>query len=153
MWKIWITAFTVKVTANVQVVSECLCGYLLNHKTFCHQTFFFGGGCRFMSLKVKVAARAHIKMWLFLLYPMNRWFFGNQTWTISQSVLWGEKIDCCVQGQGHSKGSKCQCLSRWYLLSCVTFRTFCNVMRYHELECHVKRLVCDLELQGLNKDS
>ena len=31
-----------------------------------------------------------------------------------------EKLDCCVQGQGHSKISKCQCLSR-YLLEHWTF--------------------------------
>ena len=27
-----------------------------------------------------------------------------------------EKLDYCIQGQGHSEGSKCQCLSGWYLL-------------------------------------
>ena len=31
--------------------------------------------------KVKVPARAHIiKIWLFLLYYLNFWFLGNQTW-------------------------------------------------------------------------
>ena len=35
---------------------------------------------------------------------------------ISQSVLW-KKMDNCIQSQGHSEGSKCQCLSRWYLLN------------------------------------
>ena len=32
-----------------------------------------------------------------------------------------EKLVCYFQGQGHSKGSKCQCLSRWYLLAQQTF--------------------------------
>ena len=40
-WKNGITAFKVKVTAKVQNVSECLSGrYLLNHGTFCHQTWY-----------------------------------------------------------------------------------------------------------------
>ena len=33
-----------------------------------------------------------------------------------------EKLDCCVQGKGHSKISKCnECLSRWYFLNHWTF--------------------------------
>ena len=28
-----------------------------------------------------------------------------------------KKKDYCIQGQGHSEGSKCLCLSRWYLLN------------------------------------
>ena len=36
-----ITSFKVKDTAKVQNVSECLSGrYLLNHRTFCHQTWY-----------------------------------------------------------------------------------------------------------------
>ena len=41
LWKNGITAFKVKVTAKVQNVSECLsCWYLLNHRIFCHQTWY-----------------------------------------------------------------------------------------------------------------
>ena len=43
---------------------------------------------------------------------------------VSQSVLW-KKLDCCFQGQGQSKGSKC--LSRWYLLN---HQIFCNQTWY-----------------------
>ena len=32
-----------------------------------------------------------------------------------------EKLDYCIQGLSHSKGSKCQCLSREYPLNCQTF--------------------------------
>ena len=39
---------------------------------------------------------------------------------ISQSVLW-KKMDCCVQGQCHSKSQNVNvCLSGWYLLNCWT---------------------------------
>ena len=40
-----------------------------------------------------------------------------------------EKLDYCSQGQGHSKGSKCRCLSRWYFLN---RRTFCYQTRYRD---------------------
>ena len=35
----WITAFKVRVTVKVQNISNCLFGYLLNHRTFCYQTW------------------------------------------------------------------------------------------------------------------
>ena len=38
-----------------------------------------------------------------------------------------EKSDYCIQGQGHSEGSKCRYLSRWYFLN---RRTFCYQTRY-----------------------
>ena len=38
--KKWMTVFEAKVTAKVQNVSECLSGYLLNHRTFCYQTWY-----------------------------------------------------------------------------------------------------------------
>ena len=45
-------------------------------------------------------------------------------------------LDYCIQGQGHSEGSKCQCLSRWYLLNRLTF---CYQTLYrdasHDPEC------------------
>ena len=59
---------------------------------------------------------------------------------ISKSVLW-KKLDYCIQVQGHSKGSECQCLSRWYLLKAEHFVTkLCvvNVMHHHETECHAR---------------
>ena len=37
--------------------------------------------------KVKVTARVYmIKIWLFLLYYLNCWFFGNQTWSHDTSL-------------------------------------------------------------------
>ena len=38
LWKTWITAIKIKVTAKVQSVSECLSGYRLNRRTFCNLT-------------------------------------------------------------------------------------------------------------------
>ena len=38
-----------------------------------------------------------------------------------------KKLDYCSHGQGHSEGSKCRCLSKWYFLN---RRTFCYQTRY-----------------------
>ena len=41
LWKNWITAFKIKVTAVIQNVSECFSGwYLLNQELFCYQTWY-----------------------------------------------------------------------------------------------------------------
>ena len=60
---------------------------------------------------VKVTARAHmIKIWssTIFLELLNPWLPNLVWWyiIISQSVLLKRK-DCCIQGQGHSEGSKC----------------------------------------------
>ena len=63
-------------------------------------------------MNVKVTVRTFIiKLWLFLLYLLNSWSVSNQIWFYS--AAWKpecpvEKWNYCVQGQGHSKGSKCQ---------------------------------------------
>ena len=50
---------------------------------------------------------------LFLLYLLNRYFGFNQTWfdsTVSKAGVFCEKKEgYCVQGQGHSEGSKYIC--------------------------------------------
>ena len=46
------------------------------------------------------------------LWPDLVWWYI----IISQSVLW-KKLDCWVQGQGHSKASKCQWLFVWTVSS------------------------------------
>ena len=51
-----------------------------------------------------------------------------------------EKVDYCLQGQSHSEGSKCRCLSRWYFLNRQTFCTKLGIVMHHnELECHAKK--------------
>ena len=51
-----------------------------------------------------------------------------------------KKLDYCNQGQGHSKGSKCQCLSRWYLLKQHFVTKLGIVMHHYELHCHAKKV-------------
>ena len=49
-----------------------------------------------------------------------------------------EKLDYCIQGQGHSIGSKCQCLSRWYFLNCYRFcyqTWYCDASPCAALSC------------------
>ena len=104
------------------------------------------------------AEGAHlIKTWLFLLYLLNCWFLGNQTWsddTSSKARVFCEKIGWLFQGQGHSEGPKCQCLSRWYLLNRGTFFNqswYCDAsLRARMLG---KRLVCYFQGQGHSKGS
>ena len=90
-----------------------------------HETECLAGKKKFAVFKVKVTARADmINIWLFLLYLLNCWFFGSQTWSGDISS-WArvpyEEIGYCIQDQGHSQGSKYWCLSRWYLLNCQMF--------------------------------
>ena len=93
--------------------------YLLNHSTFCNQTWY--GGVLIMSrsvlpkkkssvFKVKVTARAYISVCtissklLIRLQPNLVWWYIIKY----QSVMWKtkQKLDYCVQGQGHRKMSK-----------------------------------------------
>ena len=49
-------------------------------------------------------------IWLDMILPylLSCWSFCNQIWTDGTSLLgiFGVKLDCCLQGQGHSDGSK-----------------------------------------------
>ena len=114
----------------------------------------------FAIFKLKVTVRAHsIKVWLFPLCLLNCWFFSNQTYSHDTSSLarvsCEKKKDYCIQGQGHSKESKCQCLSRWYLLNRQSFffTKLGIVMHHHESECHANRLVYYFQGQGHSKGS
>ena len=65
-----------------------------------------------------------------------------------------KKMDYCVQGQGLSEGSRCRCLSRWYLLNRQKIVTKLGiVMHHHELECHAKRIVCYFQGESHSKSS
>ena len=49
-----------------------------------------------------------------------------------------EKLVYCDQGQSHSKGSKCQCMSRWYLLNQQTFcyqTWYCDASSWARVSC------------------
>ena len=103
--EIFITVFEDKVTAKNQNVSDCLSGWYLNHRTFCYQTWYGDatswsrlscGKKLFAVFKIKVITRADmIKTWLFLLYLLNCWFFGNQTW--SDDTLSWHKPECLLK--------------------------------------------------------
>ena len=96
--------------------------YLLSRWTFCNQTWYGGMVLSWTGVscekiwcaifKIKVTARAYIiNLWLFLRYLLKFRSVCNQTWFDGTSPLTRvscEKLDCCVQGQGHSKGSKCR---------------------------------------------
>ena len=47
-----------------------------------------------------------IKIWQCLLYLLNCWSFTIVHYHKPECIM--EKLDCCVQGQSHSKISKCQ---------------------------------------------
>ena len=67
---------------------------------------------------VKVRARTYIiKIWLSVVSSklLICWFDHKLECPV-------EKLNYCIQGQGHSEGSICQWLSGWYLLNC---RLFC----------------------------
>ena len=101
LWTNPITAFKVKVTANV---NDCLSvDIFLNHRTFCYH-IWYGDAASLAShaefyfvvvavFKVKVTARVcMIKTRLFLLCYLNCWFLGNQTW--SDDALSETRVSC-----------------------------------------------------------
>ena len=52
-----------------------------------------------------------MKTWLFLLYVLNCWFFGDQlslTVDVHKLECLVKRLLCCIQGQGHSEGSELQ---------------------------------------------
>ena len=89
-----------------------------HHEPECHLEKLGGGG-----VKVKITARTRIiKIWLSPL-----WTVESLAATLGL-MIHHLKPECivkfffyCIQGQGHSQGSKWQCLSRWYLLNHQTF--------------------------------
>ena len=99
------------------------------------------------AFKVKVTARAHmIKIWQFLLHPLNCEFFYDQTLLVHYY-----KSECCVQGQGHSKISKIQ----WIFVQMISSESLSLlqpnlvlVTHHHEPDCLPKKWVCCLEGQG-----
>ena len=128
-------------------VSECLLGWcLLNCRNY--QTWYGDAALwtRVSCRKKKVCypqCQGHIKG----SYGQNMTFSA-----ISSELLipWQlhhhkpecpvkKKLDCCILSQGHSKGSKCQCLPRWYLLSCQTFcyqlGVFCDASSWAGVSC------------------
>ena len=125
-----ITVFKVKVTAKVQNVNECLSGWyfvvMQHHEPEYHVEICC---CCYCYLQL-VQGQGHSEglydqnmtlstIFSELLIPWQ----PNLVWwyiIISHSILW-KKLDYCIEGQGRSEGSKCWCLSRWYLLNHQAF--------------------------------
>ena len=95
-------------------------------------------------------SRAHIiKIWLFLLYFLNCWFLGNQTWsddTPSEARVSYEKNGLLHSGSRSQKRVKC--LSRWYLLNHQTFcfQTWHDGVSFAKKNHSLKRI----QLKGRN---
>ena len=51
-----------------------------------------------------------------------------------------KRLDCCVQGQGHSKGSAFHCLFDIFWTAHPFVTKLGMVMHHHRPECHVERL-------------
>ena len=108
----------------------------------------------FTVFNVRVTARAYItKIWLFLLYLLNCWLFATKLGLIVQDhkpECPVEKWDYCIQGQGHSEGSKCQwmyvrMIFTLYVRLCLlniswTTTRFNWMVHLHKLECLVWKL-------------
>ena len=91
-------------------------------------------------------ARAHmIKIWQYLLYLLNCWSFSYQTWLIEhyhKPECFLEKLDCCVQGEGHSKISKCLWMfcPDGIFLHAELFTTILGVVMHHYARAHMIKL-------------
>ena len=125
--------------------SKCRClsrWYFLNRQTFCSQTRIVmhhnERECHakkkpFAIFKVKVTARARIiKIWQFLLYLLNCWSFSTKHGLMvhyHKPECLMKKLDCCVQGQGHGKISKCQLLFIQMLSSEMLNLILANLVR------------------------
>ena len=131
----------VKVTGKVKNSSDCSSQrYFLNRWTFCNQTWYGDAPSwtRVLYKKIDLLFSSSGSQWG--LIWSNYDSFCYIFWTIdSLAANLGlmtrhhmpeclvKKLDYCIQGQCHSKGSKCRYLSRWYFLN---RRTFCYQSRY-----------------------
>lgn len=123
----------VRILLNLLCLSVCVRvwiffrWYLLNCLTFCNKTWYAGASLwargsaeQWLAIfKVKVTVRVHvIKMWLLLLYiscisaELLILFVFKIGW---QKCL--VRLDCCVQGQGHSKDLNCGWMFAWTIAS------------------------------------
>ena len=119
MWTNLVSAFKVKVAAKVQNGSKCLSGwYLLNHRTFCRQTWYVEGSWW---------SKYESFYYIFWTAYSSAAKLGLMIQHCKPECLLVKKMDYCIQAEGHSEGSKCQRLSRWFLQNRPTFccQTWC----------------------------
>ena len=81
----------------------------------------------FTVLNVKVTMRAYtIKILLFLLFVLNCWSISTKLGLVVQHhkpECSLEKLDYCIQGQGHSKGSQC-----WWMFVQMIYSELQNIL-------------------------
>ena len=120
MKKIWITAFSVKVTVKGQKINVLSRWYFLKHQMFCFQTWYcdallwVGVSCKKIDLLFLRSRSMQELIWS--KYDNFYCVFWSTDPFITKLGLivhyykpecLMEKLDCCVQGQGHSKISDC----------------------------------------------
>lgn len=102
--------------------------YLLNCLTFCNKTWYAGASLwargsaeQWLAIsKVKVIVRVHvIKMWLLLLYIscISAELLILFVFKIGWQRCPVRRLDCCVQGQGHSKDLNYGWMFAWTIAS------------------------------------
>ena len=156
LWGNWIAVFKVKVTAKLQNANECFSRqYLQNHWTFYHQVWF-GDASSWTRVSCEktgwLSSRSRSQQGLrWSKYDSFYYIF----WTADpfanrlglmvhyhRLAYLMKKLVCCVQGQGHSKTSKCQ----W--LFSVFPKQQQKYFKMSVTQCLSKRLVCCLQGHG-----
>ena len=123
-WKYWIVVFKVKVTAKVKHFNYVsLDDILWIAEPFVTkpsmEIHHYKPECCVQKMGCYLQGQGHsnwvwvhtMKSWLFLLYVLNCWLFGNQlslTVHVRNLEYLVKRMLCCIQGQGHSEGSELQ---------------------------------------------
>ena len=123
LWKNWVTAFKVKVTAKGQNVDVWSRWYLLNRQTFCCQTWYCDASlwagvlCRMICLLFSRSRSQQGLIWSkYDSFYHVFWIANSFATKLGLIVHYHKpeclmkKLECCVQGQGHGKISECQWL-------------------------------------------
>ena len=99
----------------------------------------------------------NLVLWCIIMHELIRTKYGDVFWTAypfatklgsivhyHKPECFMEKLDCCVQGQGHSKISNCQ----WMLVQMISSEMLNLLLPNLEPDCLSKRLVGCLPGQG-----
>ena len=147
--------------------SKCSClskWCLLTHQTFCFQTWYCDAllwvrvSCKKIDLPLSRSRSLQELTWskcdnFYCIFWTADPFATKLGLIVHYHKLecFMEKLDCCVQSQGHSKISK----YLWIFVQMIfseslsLFATkLCMVMHHYEQDCLSKRLVCFLQDQG-----
>ena len=90
-----------------------------------------------------------MKSWLFVLYVLNCWFFGDQlclTVHVHKLECLMKRLLCCIQSQGHSDGSELHICpdnisdQSDFAWQCIIISQ-CIIQKYHFAMCKVKATI------------